>query len=124
MSRATVAVRLFATLALLPSKLAEEAVHAVAALPWAARMGILVEPRSGVASVQIEWLDEPPRWGLIMTHLAPAILGSAIGVGVLAWWALEGFVMPATWTDWALLSVVATWWALFTVPGSEDRRVE
>jgi len=112
-----------ATLALLPSKIAEEAVHAAAALPWAARMGVLVEPRTGRAAVDIEWLGQPPTWALLITHFAPAILGSAIGVVVLAWWATEGFVLPEVWSEWALLSVVTTWWALFTWPGRADREV-
>lgn len=105
-----------------PVALAHEATHYVAAKPWvhADESGIHATARDGEAHARLVWDIDTPRWALAVGHLAPTILGFALGAVVAVWFLVSGGSLPTAVGGWARLSLAALVWALYTTPSKAD----
>jgi len=117
--RETVLVAMWG-LASLPAALAHELTHALASVPWARQIGVIVEPRSGRAVTRIDWRDGSGQLARTFAALAPmlvGLLGAAIFAAVVA---ANGLQLPSTASGLAKVSVLAMWWAIYTMPSAGD----
>jgi len=102
----------------LPATLAHETTHAIASLPWASRLALVVEPRSGRATVRVEWHDSAGQWARRIAALAPFVAGVLAAVaGAALWMAGAGPLNDAGLLEW---SIVAAWWTVFMLPSRPD----
>lgn len=111
-------------IATLPAKLLEELTHAAASLPFADRLFITIEPRTGDARTGVVWADGTPWWGVALAHYAPLITGTIAAIAGVVWWVLSGFRGPDTAMEWVAAGVLGAWWALYTMPSRRDRDVD
>jgi hypothetical protein len=105
-----------------PVALAHEATHYAAAKPWvhADDSGIHTAVRDGEAYARLAWSIDTPRWAVAVAHLAPTILGFALGAVVAVWFLASGGDLPSAVGGWAKLSLACIVWALYTTPSRED----
>ena len=103
----------------LPANYTHETLHAVAAAPWAASLGVVVEPRPGRCRAQIQWAGEVGRLVRLWTALAPAV-GGLVALSVAIATGLIGLAPPATVTELATLAVLAGYAALSFTPSVAD----
>jgi len=101
------------TLLMLPSKAAEEGLHALAIWPWADRLVLSVEPATGTASVEAH-APGAPAWALAMTRHAPQIAGVVLGVTAML--AVASGVRPSTPIDLVLALLLSMWWGKLVAP--------
>jgi len=115
------------TLLLLPARLAEELIHAAAALPFADTVFVRLDPRGDTAETVVQWRDETPSWAITAAAVAPEVLAALAGVAVLAWWVVgPGAWLPDSTTDWVLLWILGTQYLAVAMPeqrqaGGTDR---
>lgn len=112
----------FAAMLSFPVALAHEATHYLASKPWvhADESTIHATPRDGEARTRLVWKLDTPGWALALGHLAPTIVGFALGAVVAVWFVLSGGELPAEVGGWAKLSLACIVWALYTTPSRED----
>jgi hypothetical protein len=105
-----------------PVAWAHEATHYAAAKPWvqADESGIHTAVRDGEAYARLAWTIDTPRWAVAVAHLAPTILGFALGAVVAVWFLASGGDLPEAVGGWARLSLACLVWALYTTPSRED----
>lgn len=108
---------LWALLAL-PATLAHELAHALASLPWARQLALVVEPGTGRAAVRVDWRDSAGQWARSLAALAPFVAGVFGAVVAIVLWLRGG--RPIEPLKYALL---AGWWVVFMTPSSSDRDV-
>jgi len=101
------------TLLMLPSKLVEETLHALAAWPWADRLAVVVEPATGDAHVQAD-VAGAPRWALALIRFIPTIAGVVLGVAAIA--AVASGVRPASPVELLGALCLSIWWAALVRP--------
>jgi len=101
------------TLLMLPSKAAEEGLHALAIWPWADRLVLSVEPATGTASVEAH-APGAPAWALAMTRHAPQIAGVVLGVTAML--AVASGVRPASPVELLGALCLSIWWAALVRP--------
>jgi hypothetical protein len=102
----------------LPSKLAEELVHGVAALPWAKQIHIYID-ESGEAGCDVV-VDDPPSWALSMIGYAPLAIGvwsALLGLGAI----VTGEIRPTGVTEWGVATVLALQWGRMVLASARDR---
>lgn len=122
--RASVLTRLLAVfmlarrLATFPAAVAHEATHVAAASPWLEDWGIVIERDS--ARAILDWRQGRPDWAVIVGHLAPFLVGTALGAVVLAYTVLYGFRLPATVQGWGELAIALLLWVSYTSPSASD----
>lgn len=113
------AVFMFArSVATWPAKVAHEATHVVAASPWLDDWGVVIERDS--ARAMLDWRDGRPDWAVVVGHLAPFLVGTTLGMVVLAYGVLEGWRLPATVQGWGELAIALLLWASYTSPSRSD----
>lgn len=113
---------LVSTLVMLPTMVAEEAIHALAALPWADEVSVHVDPRGSTAKTVVHYADGTPSWAVTLAHIAPEVVAAVAGVAVIAWWTVGGTVpVPRSTTDWVLLLVLGMQYLWLLLP--EQRAV-
>lgn len=115
----TRAGRALASIVTLPPAIAHEATHAVAALPWAERVGVVIEPTDLDAAVGVDWREDAPGWASWVVGYAPLVLGLCVGVAAL--WRIVTEGVPAG-TDLAYAAILGCWWAIYAWPSADDRR--
>jgi len=110
---------LFALLAL-PGTLAHELTHAIASLPWAQRLALVVEPRSGRAAVRVDWRETAGDRARALAALAPLAAGTVALIAAINLWVRGGLpvLQSAGVLQWGL---VAAWWSVYMVPSEADR---
>lgn len=118
MSRALAVFMLARSVATWPSKVAHEATHVVAASPWLNDWGIVIERDSATAF--LDWRENTPDWAVVVGHLAPFLVGTTLGVVVLAYGVVEGWRLPATLQGWGELSIALLLWVSYTSPSRSD----
>lgn len=100
-----------------PGILLHEATHYLVA--WPVAESVSVDPDGEIPTVRMLWAPGTALWVIIAAHLAPTLLGWAIGAaGVVA---VLGGVLPA-FPVWVWGYLVLNWVA-FAYPGGEDRDV-
>lgn len=104
----------------LPAVLLHELAHAVASFPWARRIGIVVEPRTGYAECHVEFRDSAGRWPEIVAGVAPMALGWAAAIVALALWLLDGGEIPSSTMALVKVAVLTTYWVIFMTPSAVD----
>lgn len=117
--RRLLAVFMFArSVATWPAKIAHEATHVVAASPWLDDWGIVIERDS--ATTFFDWREDRPDWAVTIGHLAPFLVGTTLGVVVLAYGVIAGWQLPATVQGWGELAIALLLWASYTSPSRSD----
>lgn len=107
----------------LPATILHELAHAVVAMPAAEQVGIAIEPRGCEAHCLVAWREDASRFVIIASALAPPLAG-LLAAGVAVWqWTAVGGPTPRSVTEWALLSIVATYWWVFVTPSPDDIQV-
>jgi len=102
------------TLAMLPSKVAEEACHAAVAWWWADELAVIVRPATGTAAVQASFASEPPPRAELLIRHAPKIAGAVLAVAAL--WAVASGVRPDAPLDIVGTIAAAAWWSRLVAP--------
>jgi hypothetical protein len=104
------------TAASTPPVVLHELTHALLAQPWAERSGVVFDGAD--AALVVEWIDDPPVWGILLAHLGPLLIGLCAGsVGVWRLWVAP----PTSTAGWLLTGCIAAWWLVFTMPSADDR---
>jgi len=106
----------------LPAKIAHELTHLVFLAPWLHSWRIEIEHTSTECVADLD--EDIPRWGLVLGHLAPAVVGSTLAVAMLSWVALEGWPIPQTLRGWGKMGVALMIWAAYSWPSEADRNPE
>lgn len=104
----------------LPVRLLHELSHLAVALPWADDWQIVVDADD--AAARVSWAEDTPAWGVVLSALAPALLGLGVALSALAFVLSTGRPLPQSLMDalWWTLGVVG--WALYTAPSPADCR--
>jgi len=109
------------TLVMLPTMLVEEAIHALAALPFADEVSVHINPRSSTAKTVVRYAEGTPRWAVVAAQVAPEVLAGVAGVAVIAWWTVGGALpVPSSTVDWCLLLFLGVQYLWLILP--EQRR--
>jgi hypothetical protein len=99
----------------MPATLAHEVTHWVVSLPWSEQSAVIHDETGFVHGV--EWRDETAAWVVILTSLAPTILGSAVGlVGLYRLFT----VPPGNTRQWLITAAIAGWWVIYVCPSDDD----
>jgi hypothetical protein len=118
-------VRLFVSLTMalmLPAKLTHEGLHALAALPWAERVDVVILPRHGGADCRVAWAGDPHQAVVALAALAPLLAG-IIAVGTAVALLLTSSVSaPTTVTELAAVAIGASFIAGVAQPSAADLR--
>jgi len=104
----------------LPGTLAHELTHALASLPWARRLALVVEVRSGRAAVRVDWRETAGGRARAIAALAPLAAGTVALIAAINLWVRGGLPLleQAGFMKYALL---AGWWAIMMLPSEADR---
>lgn len=104
-------------LLLLPARVFEEGLHALAAYPFAEAVVVRLEPGADRAETVVEYREGTPKWAVVLAHVAPELVASVAGITVLAWWLTGGTAWwPRTTIDWALLWILGTQYLAVAAP--------
>lgn len=105
--RAVAAYAWLWTVLLLPARVVEESLHALAALPFAEALVVRLTPRGGGVETAIQYPESTPSWVIRLAHVAPAAMATLAAVAMVAWWIIGGGTVwwPNSGLDWVLL-----WW--------------
>lgn len=115
--RADHALAIVFNVLLLPARIFEEGIHAVAALPWAEEVIVRLDPRGDVAQTEVQYREGTPRWAIVLAHVAPELLAAIAALVTIAYWSLGGTVWwPASTLDWLLLWLVGTQFLAIAAP--------
>lgn len=105
------------TILLLPARVVEEGLHALAALPWAEAVSIRLEPGAGTAETAVQYREGTPRWAVWLGHVAPEAVAALAGVATIAWWlAGNALPWPTTLLDWLLLWLLGVQYLAIAIP--------
>jgi hypothetical protein len=99
----------------MPATLAHELTHWLVSLPWAEQSGVCYTP-AGFDHVA-EWGDDVPTWAIILTSIAPTLLGSL--VGLIGLWRLFN-APPGSTRAWLVTGSIAGWWVIYVAPSADD----
>lgn len=109
------------TILMLPGRILEEGLHALAALPWAEWVVVELRPDAGTAETKVRFREGTPQWAVRLAHLLPEVIGISAGVAVLVYWFVAGPIwLPATTLDWILLSLLGAQWLAVAIPSAAD----
>lgn len=115
------AVNVLLTLLVLPARVVEEGLHAIAALPWANWIRVEVDPQAGTASTEVGYRADTPQWAIRLGYLVPEVVGTGAGILVIVYWVVAGPIwLPATTLDWILLSLLGAQWLAVALPSAAD----
>ena len=104
--RASIAWGVLWTLLLLPARVIEEGIHAIASIPFAERVLVSLTPGEGGVETAVQYRESTPQWAIALAHIAPEAIAGVAGAATIAWWIVGGAVWwPASTLDWILL-----WW--------------
>lgn len=120
--QASIARPLISFLAL-PPTVAHELTHVLASLPWARRVGLVIEPWTGRASARIEWADRAGQGARAISAIAPLVAGTVAASVALALWATTGADLPSSSTALAKVAILTAWWAVYMSPSDGDGNV-
>lgn len=106
----------------LPARVVEEGLHALAALPWARQVSVRLKPRAGTAETVVEYPDSTPGWAIRLAYVAPEAVASIAGVAVIAYWLTGsgGVWWPESTLDWLLLSLLGSQYLAVALPSAKD----
>lgn len=107
----------------LPASLAHELTHVLASVPWARRVGLIVEPRSGRAAARIEWSESAGDRARSIAAIAPMLAGIAAAVILIALWIASGGNLPSSSSSLAKVSILLSWWIIYMTPSGGDAQV-
>lgn len=109
------------TIVMLPGRIVEEGIHTLAALPFAERIAVQLDPSRGTAETVVQYRDGTPAWAITAAYLAPEVLAVAAAVAVVGYWLVGGAVWwPASTLDWVLCSVLGAQYLAIALPSAED----
>lgn len=115
--RADTAFAVVWTLLLLPARIIEEGLHALAALPWAEAVSVRLEPGVGAAETRVQYREGTPRWAVWLAHVAPEAVAALAGLATIAWWLTGGALpWPSTLVDWILLWLLGVQYLAIAMP--------
>lgn len=115
--RADTAWAILWTLLLLPARVIEEGLHALAALPFAEAVSVHLKPGVGTAETRVQYREGTPRWAVWLAHAAPEAVAALSGLAVIAWWlAGNALPWPTTMLDWALLWLLGIQFLAIAMP--------
>jgi hypothetical protein len=99
----------------MPATLAHEVTHWLVSLPWSEQSAVIHDGSGFVHGV--EWSDETPAWAVVLTSIAPTILGSVVGcVGLYRLLTAP----PPTTRAWLVSASIAGWWVIYVCPSADD----
>jgi hypothetical protein len=105
------------TILLLPARIVEEGVHALAALPWAEEVSVRLDPGAGAAETRVQYRQGTPRWAVRVAHAAPEVVAALAGLATIAWWlAGNALPWPTTLLDWILLWLLGVQYLAVAMP--------
>jgi hypothetical protein len=105
------------TILLLPARVIEEGLHALAALPWAEAVSVRLDPGAGTAETAVQYRAGTPQWAVWLAHVAPEAAAAAAGLATIVWWLVGGGVWwPASLVDWILLWLCGVQWLAIAMP--------
>ena len=102
-------------LASLPPTLAHELTHWLVSLPWADESAVIHDEQGFVHGVN--WTDETPDWAIVLTSIAPLLLGSV--VGLIGLWRLIA-APPGSPREWLVAGSLAGYWVIYVAPSGDD----
>jgi len=105
-----------------PAVLVHELTHAVASLPWASQLAVVVEPSTGRAVTRVEWQESAGQTARTVAALAPFLGGLVAAAGAVALWLRNGVTIPASATDLAQWAILSAWWVIYMFPSGADRK--
>ena len=115
------ALMVFLSVLILPARIVEEGIHALAALPWAEVVSVRLNPRDGSAETVVQYRTNTPRWAIRLGYLAPEATAALAGLTVIAYWLTGGHVWwPASTMDWILLSLLGSQYLAVALPSAKD----
>ena len=105
----------------LPARIVEEGIHAIAALPFADAISVRLRPREGTATTVVDYPATTPDWAITAAYVAPEMVAALAGIAVIGWWAVGGAMwVPASTTDWILLSLLGAQYLAIALPSAAD----
>jgi len=111
-------IRAAMALLTLPGFLLHELTHAVVAAPWARRVAVSLDLRTGHPRARIDWrCDDPPK---AASAIAPFAIGMAAMVGFFLLWVSAGMPMTSGVQQFAAVVVGIMQWIIYTTPSGED----
>lgn len=120
-SRANAGLMVTLAVLWLPARIVEEGIHALAALPFADAISVQLRPRDGTAKTVVEFRATAPDWAITAAYVAPEVVATLAGVAVIGWWAVGGAMwVPASTTDWVLLSLLGAQYLAIALPSAAD----
>lgn len=115
------AVNVLLTVLVLPARILEESLHALAALPWADWVRVELNPQAGTAETRVSFRTNTPKWAIRLAYVIPEVVGTSAGVAVIVYWFVAGPIwLPATTLDWILLSLLGAQWLAVAIPSAAD----
>lgn len=105
------------SIASLPATLAHEVTHWLVSLsmPWSEQSAVIHDGSGFVHGV--EWGEETPLWAIVLTSIAPTLLGSVVGcVGLYRLF----LAPPGTTRAWFVSAAIAGWWVIYACPSADD----
>jgi len=114
-------VMVLLTVLVLPARVVEEGLHALAALPWAEVVSVRLEPGGGAAETVVQYREDTPQWAIRLAYVAPEATAALAGTAVIAYWLAGGTVWwPTTTLDWVLLSALGSQYLAVALPSAKD----
>lgn len=111
-------IRAAMALLTLPGYLLHELTHCLVAAPWADRIAVCMDLRTGHPSARIDWAgDDPPK---AASAVAPFFMGMAAMVGFLLLWLSAGAPINGGVTQFAAVVIGIMQWIIYTTPSGED----
>jgi len=104
----------------LPATLAHEVTHALASVPWAKQLALVIEPSSGRAVVRVDWRESAGAWGRRVAALAPFAGGLLAGLVALYLWIRNGAAAPENGTQMAKWCLFSVYWLIYMTPSADD----
>lgn len=111
------ALRAVWAVAMLPPALAHELTHAALAAPVADSAAVTVQVTDWSADCAITWREGAPAAAIWLAYYGPLLLGTAIGIGAVAYIGVTRSVPQNAW-DWWVYATLGVWWAQY-VQGDE-----
>jgi len=103
-----------------PAVLVHELTHAVASVPWAAQLAVVVEPSTGRAVTRVEWRESAGQTARAFAALAPFLGGLVAAAGAVTLWFQSGATVPSETTALGKWAILSAWWVIYMMPSPAD----
>lgn len=104
-----------------PATLAHEATHLAVGWPWIVTIrSYELHPLRAAAWVEVEWADSAPRWGVVLAHVAPTLLGVAFAAAVVVLLLVGGGEWPRGAREQGVWLLLGAYWLIYATPSPDD----